>query len=231
MSNPFPSTIVTVATGGLSMNSIAKIIGVVALGFLSSPCWAYYDVLDTGEVMQKGKYKLTADTQLLTSTGGGNVGVIADAGIQEEYGLRAIAGLGRTDYFFGGLFKWMPIPDIQNQPAVGFNAGLLYAKWYDNRDLTFRFEPLVSKKFSLEQVIITPYGSIPLGLRTRSSNVNSDTGTDIAWQFVVGSQLQIEKWKNLQFMGEVGLELDHSLSHISVAAIWYFDEENGFELK
>jgi hypothetical protein len=197
--------------------------------FASSVCWAYYDVLDTGEVMGEGKYKLTADTQLLTSTGGLNVGGIFDMGFQEEYGVRVLGGFGRTDYFMGALFKWMPIPDVGNQPAVGFNTGLLYAKWDDSRDLTLRWEPIVSKKFTFEKAVLTPYASIPVGIRTRNSDTQT-TGTDVTWQFVAGSQVQIEKWKNLQFMGEVGVDMGNALGHISVAAIWYFDQ-NGFELK
>ena len=203
---------------------------VLTLGLLSTPCWAYYDVLDNGEILQSGHYKFTAGLQTLTSSGGLNMGLMFDAGFQEEYGIRILGGLGKTDYYTGGLFKWMPIPDIEGQPAIGFNVGLVYAKWNDNRDLTFRFEPLVSKKFEMESVTLTPYGSLPLGLRTRNSDVN-EAGSAVTWQLVAGSQLQIEKWKNLQFMGEIGLELEHAFSHISLAAIYYFDPETGFELK
>ena len=126
------------------MRIMAKMLLVGCVGLLGSQAFAYYDVLDNGEVLPQGHYKLTGDAQLLTDTGGLNVGAIFDAGFQDEYGIRALAGTGRTDYFMGALFKCMPIPDTENQPAVGFNAGLLYAKWEDSRDLTFRFEPLVS---------------------------------------------------------------------------------------
>jgi hypothetical protein len=204
---------------------------VMIMGFMSSPCWAYLDVLDTGEVLPKGSYKLTGDTQILTSQGGLNLGAIADLGIQDQFGARAIVGFGRTDYSFGGMFKWMPIPDVDGQPAIGMNAGLVYGKWNDSTDLTFRVEPLISKKFNMESnTILTPYASLPIGMRVRNSSTQ-DTASVLTWQLALGTQLQIEKWKNLQFMAEVGLDLGNALSYVTVAAVWYFDEQNGFQLK
>lgn len=203
---------------------------VMALTF-STSTWAYYAVLDNGEVLKSGRYKLTGDAQALTQDGGLNVAARFDAGFQEEFGVRALAGVGKTDFFVGGLFKWMPIPDLERQPAIGFNIGLLYGKDGDTRDLTFRFEPLISKRIEVDATAFTPYASLPLGLRMRDSDdrsVNEDTR--LAVQLVVGSQLQIEAWKNLQFMAEVGIDIDNSPGYISGAAVLYFDEENGFTL-
>ncbi len=46
---------------------------------------------------------------------------------------------------------------------------------------SFRFEPLISKKFQMENMVLTPYGSLPLGLRTRNSEINDDgLGRDVA---------------------------------------------------
>jgi hypothetical protein len=212
------------------MNSIIKKIALASF-LLSSTCWAYYDVLDTGETLAPGKYKLSSGVQALTSTGGGNLDAMIDMGFQDEFGVRGIVGFGRTDYSLGAMFKWIPIPDVDNQPAVGFNIGLLYGKWNDSRDLTLRWEPLVSKKFVMDVCTLTPYASIPLGIRTRTSDsrdVNTDTRIPI--QFVAGSQVKVQKWENLQFMGEVGVDLDQAYSYITVGAVWYFDE-HGFELK
>jgi hypothetical protein len=212
------------------MNYFTKIVFLLVPIFMSSGAWAYYDVMDTGEVMQDGKYKVTADSQLLTSRGGINLGGIFDMGFQQEFGLRAIVGVGTTDYNFGALFKWTPVPDTDNQPAVGFNLGLLYAKIDDDKDMTLRFEPLVSKKFNLERVVLTPYASLPISMRNRTSPVE-DSSTAIGWQAVGGSQLKIEQWQNIQFMAEVGVDLgSNAYSHISAGAIWYFDN-NGFVVK
>jgi hypothetical protein len=199
------------------------VLALSALTF-SAPAWAYYDVLDNGEILAPGRYKVTGGLQALTDRGGLNAGAIFDAGFGDEFGARGLVGIGDTDISFGGLFKWMPIPDIENQPAIGFNAGLLYAKDADVRDITFRFEPLVSKKIVVNQSAWTPYASLPIGLRSRDSDASSNH-SDVTWQLVAGTQLQLEQWKELQFIAEIGADLDHALSHVSVAAIYYFDQQ------
>jgi hypothetical protein len=196
-----------------------------ALFFHSSLSWAYLDVLDTGEIIPEQTYKMTTGLQALTDRGGINLDARFDVGFREEFGGRVLVGFGKTDYYFGGLFKWIPVPDIEGQPAIGFNLGLIYARDGNLQDLTFRFEPLISKRFTLDGAYLTPYASIPIGIRNRdSSNRQVDQTTRVAGQVVVGSQLQVEKWSKLQFIAEVGADLNHALSHISVAAILYFDE-------
>lgn len=208
------------------------LISVLLVAF-SAPAFAgYYSVLDTGQVLKEGQYKLTGDAQILTKNGGLNIGATADMGFREEFGLRAMIGFGSTDIYAGGMIKWVPIPDIDNQPAIGINAGVVYGKDGSISDMTVLFQPIVSKRFVMDSATVTPYASIPVGIRTRSS---SDwwvkDGTSMTFQMVVGSQLQVEKWKNLQFMGEIGLDLDKAPSYLSIAAVFYFDSENGMKLE
>jgi hypothetical protein len=204
------------------------VLSVSAL-LLSSPCWAYYEVLDTGEVLAPGHHKITGGLQALTDDGGANMTGIFDTGLQQDWGLRGIVGFGKTDYSLGGMVKWVPIPDVEGQPAVGLNAGLTYARWNDANELTFRFEPLVSKKFMIDTAAITPYASVPIGVRVRNSNrADVDDDTQTTFQLALGSQLQVEQLKNLQFIAELGLDLDHAFPYVSVGALFYFDNENGF---
>lgn len=206
------------------------IVALIFTALFSAPAFAYYDVLDAGEILPQGTYKLTGAGQLLTDRGGLNAEAMIDAGFQDEFGMRGLFGFGRTDIFAGALFKWMPIPDIDKQPAIGFNVGVLYGKADAARDLTFRFEPLVSKKFSSGDLVFTPYASLPIGIRTRDSEIDGNS-TNMTWQLVAGTQLQVPKWKKLQFMGEVGVDLDSAVSHVSIAALLYFDEENGIAIE
>jgi hypothetical protein len=199
----------------------------------SAPAFAgYYSVLDTGEVLKSGQYKLTGDAQILTKNGGLNVGGTFDMGFQEQFGLRALVGFGSTDVFAGGLFKWTPIPDVDNQPMIGMNIGVLYGKDDSISDMSVRFEPIVSKRLVVDQTTITPYASLPISIRNRhSEDWWVKDGTRGTFQMVVGSQLQVEKWRNLQFMAEIGLDLDQAPAYLSVAAVFYFDSENGMKLE
>lgn len=202
---------------------------ILTLAF-ATPAFAYYSVMDNGEILAPGKYKLTGEAQFMTDPSGLNAGARFDMALNDEMGLRAMAGFGKIDFFLGALFKWMPVPDLEKQPAIGFNAGVLYGSEDGDGELTLRFEPLISKKFEVNFGFLTPYASVPLGLRMRNADRYEDDKTDLTSQLAIGTQLQLPDWQNLQFMAELGFELDNSYSYISGAAVFYFDEE-GFELK
>jgi hypothetical protein len=204
------------------------------LAFLvSSPAWAaYYGVLDNGEVLGEGKYKLTTDVQALTKNGGLNLGAMGEMGFQEDFGVKALIGFGKTDFYGGAMFKWMPIPDLENQPAIGVNLGVIYANDEDVRDLSFRAEPMVSKRLSVDETVFTPYVSLPVSVRVRNTDDPAiEEETRMTFQLVLGSQLQIAAYKNLQFIAEIGLDLDQAPGYVSMGAVWYFDRENGFTLE
>ncbi len=212
-------------------SSALSLLAFVAISF-TAPAWAaYYGVLDNGEVLAAGRYKLTTDMQALTKNGGINAGAAVDVGFQEDFGIRALIGFGKTDFYGGAMVKWMPIPDLDNQPAIGVNVGIIYGKDEDINDLTFRAEPLVSKRVVVDQTVFTPYVSAPVNVRVRNSNdPDVKEETRMAFQLVLGSQLQIAPYKNLQFTGEIGLDLDQSPGYVSLGAVWYFDAQNGFSL-
>lgn len=202
----------------------------LSLMLSSLPAHAYLSVMDNGEILPNHHYKLTGYGQILTENGGLNVASRFDAGINDEMGIRGIFGVGKTDLFFGGMLKWMPVPDFEDQPAVGVNAGLIYAKDGEIRDTTIRIEPLVSKRFNVDDSVLTPYASLPMGIRMRTSRDPAiDETTTMTWQLVVGSQLQLPQWKKMHFMAELGVNLDDALAHVAAGAVFYFDE-NGFSL-
>lgn len=211
--------------------SITSIFLTLACFLSGTQAFAYQDVLDNAEVLERGHFKGTAALQALTESGGGNFTGLFDTGVAPDFGVRALVGFGKTDYYFGGLVKWTPIPDVDNQPAIGFNVGVTYAKWFEDvKDTTFIFQPIVSKRFPLQEVFITPYASIPMGIRLRDSTMR-DNDTELTSALVLGSQLQIPQWKNLQFLAEVGLDIDNAFDHVSVGAVFYFDAENGMKLE
>jgi len=195
----------------------------------TSQAFGYYAVMDNGEILSQGVYKFTGVTQILTNEGGVDLTAMADLGLSEEFGARGLLGVGKTDFYMGGLFKWMPVPDIDNQPAVGMNAGIIYARDAGVTEVTIRVEPLVSKKINVETAILIPYASLPIGIQMRNTSARDDK-TRVASQMVFGSQVQIEAWKNLQFMAEIGINLDNAPSHVAAAAVLYFDQAKGFEL-
>ncbi len=197
---------------------------VLTLLMAAVPASAYYSVLDTGEILPSGLYKLTGNMQVLTENSKLNLGVRGDMGISDEFGLRVIGGFGEMDTFLGAMFKWMPIPDVDKQPAMGFGIGLIYGNDDDMTDVTIRFEPLISKTFEYQGTVFTPYGAVPLGLRMRDHDNDSLDSDKATLQMVGGVQVQVEKWKSLQFIGEIGVDLTEAPGFLNFGVVYYFGD-------
>lgn len=202
-----------------------KFVALLVLAFSLAPgAHADYAVLDNGELMPKGAFKFTGTAQALTENAGLNLSGRADIGINNDFAVRGLLGFGKTDLYTGALVKWIPIPDTDSQPAIGGNAGLIYVKDGDVSDLIIRVEPMVSKKVKIEDVVFTPYGSFPVGFRTRKSDVDGvDDESDVTLQMVVGTQLKIPQFEQLQFIAEVGIDLNESPGYISAGVVYYMD--------
>src|SRR5690606_13854627 len=108
--------------------------------------------------------------------------------LSDDSNVRGIIGFGTTDFQVGGFYKWVPIPDVEGQPAIGFAAGVLYARTEGLNDLSLRFHPLISKQYQIDWGEITPYGSIPIGIRS------IDGETDVPVQAVIGAELKTSHW-------------------------------------
>lgn len=206
---------------------MTKIIAAFSILFLTSPTWAYYSVMSTGEILPEGQYTLTGETQFVTSDPSGvNIAGRFESGINEASGFRGEFGVGTTDLFLGALYKFVPYPDIEGQPAVGLNTGLIYASDAGVNEFTLRFEPLASKKFGTSFGHLLPYASLPVGLKHLTKG---DDRNDVAIQVVGGVEIALNRWKGLRLMPELGVNLDNAPNYISIGAIFDFDEE-GFKL-
>lgn len=205
---------------------IQRLIPLVTAVLLTPAAWADYMVLDTGELMPKGNYKFTGTAQALTENAGLDLSGRVDLGVNEDFGVRGIFGFGKLDMYGGGMVKWTPIKDDnKNTPAIGLNAGLIYISDGDVKDMIIRGEPLVSKRIDIDEVTLIPYVSMPVNMRMRRSDDDRiDEKDEVALQLVVGSQLRIPQVKpELQFIAEVGIDLNESPGYIGLGAIYYLD--------
>ncbi|MGE4133151.1 MAG: hypothetical protein AB7F86_16030 [Bdellovibrionales bacterium] len=196
------------------------VLAALFVGFFGTSAHAYYSIMDTGEALTD-RYKLTGEAQLLTDRGGGNASARFDVGINEEWGFRGLAGFGKIDMFFGGFAKWRAVEETEDMPLFALNAGLVYVKNDGVRDLILRLEPLASKKFDLEGIVLTPYGSLPIGIRSSDADPGKNDEDAITLQLVAGAQLHIKEWEYVDFLTEIGVELNEAPTYISVGAIYY----------
>lgn len=187
--------------------------------FFALQAQAFMTVQESNDITPMGKYKLGVEPQLRTSNGNGmNFTGFFDAPINEEMSARALIGSGDTDFVAGGSFKWVPVPDYGNQPAVGGKIGGYFWRESDEGYFTVRVEPIVSKKLHTEIGDFTPYGALPI-LFNSGKDYNK-TGVQLA----AGTEYFHSEADNMTFGAELGLDAKDSFSYISGYVTIYLDD-------
>jgi hypothetical protein len=185
----------------------------------ASSAQAYYSVIDTGEVITPHTYQVSLEPQLITNRydGAELVGRF-DAGLDEASSVRGTLGVGSVHFEIGGFYKYVPFPDVGNQPAVGGEAGVIIATVPAGTEISFRFHPLVSKRLETEIGDFIPYASLPLGLTFRPDR------TVIPIQVALGTEFRPLNYQNLSGFFEIGVDMLDAFGYVSIAAAYRFDD-------
>lgn len=192
--------------------------------FLSSAAQAYLTIAESGELISTGKYQVGVEPQLLLNKGGGaNFDLFLDTGINESTSARITMGAGAVDFNAFASAKWVPFPDVDNQPAMGIRGGVGIARDESENIIQVQIAPLVSKKFNTEYGLTVPYLAIPFNiLNTKEENF-------VATNLTMGSEFQSTEWNGVTMGAELGIDLNKSYSYISIFATFPFDAHKGFE--
>lgn len=191
--------------------------------FLTSNAHAYLSIAESGELVPQGKYQVGVEPQLLTNKGGGaNVNVFIDTAVSESSSARISMGAGAVDFNAFASFKYIPFPDVENQPSMGFRAGAGIARDEEQNLLQLQFAPLVSKKFDTEYGLAVPYLAVPFTfLNTKEENL-------VATNLSIGSEFHYVDWDQVTLGAEAGVDLNKSYSYISIFATFPFESQKGF---
>jgi hypothetical protein len=187
---------------------------------------AYYLQNLTGRVPAAGVYNLGLDLQFLTnSIDGTNIVASAETAISDESSVIARLGFGEVEFSLGGDFKWVPIPDVDNQPALGVAVGASFSRLEGDTDFTVRIAPFVGKTFALELGELTPWAALPYSLR----NYAGDTDSPV--QLALGSDWRTTQWRNLLFRLEYGSAIANAFNYLALGVTLEMDENEGFKIK
>ena len=196
---------------------------VIGLMTATTPAWAYLSIGESGEIQKVGSSQFGIEPQVLANEGGGvNIGAFLDLPVRDDVSTRFSLGAGKIDFHAGAAAKWIPFPDVDQQPAMGIKAAAWYARQGSINVWTFQIAPLFSKKFDSNSGLFIPYAAIPVNFVT--STEKSVTGT----QFAVGTELYAKDLNTMHFSAEVALNLKDSYSFISGSVVLPFDTEKGF---
>jgi hypothetical protein len=163
---------------------------------------------ESAEILPISTYRLGAAPQFYLSDGGGlNVIGYVDAALTDSTSMRVQAGGGEIDFFTGASFKWVPIPDYENQPAIGLKVGANFGREGDKTLTSVQLSPLVSKKVETDYGLLIPYTSLSLS----RTSVRGETSTGFQ---VVGGTEWLHPDTHFQFGAELGLEAKDSYSYL-----------------
>lgn len=190
---------------------------------LSSTAHAYLSMGESGELVPMGKYQIGVEPQLMLNNGdGANFDAFFDAPINESTSARILIGAGTVDFNGFASVKYVPFPDVDNQPAIGIRGGIGVNRINGNNGIDLQVAPLVSKKTDTDIGLMVPYFALPL---TYTSNSNdSFTRANVA----IGSEWHSPQVPEVTFGAELGLDLNRSYSYISAFVTMPFDSAKGF---
>jgi len=214
----------TIFTKEVSM-SVSKFIfpSLLLLLIHSSSAWAYLSFAESAEIMPAGRYQVGFEPQLLTNRGNGaNFNLFFDANVNDDTSARVTMGAGAIDFNAFASVKYIPFPDVGNQPAMGLRAGAGVSRDEGENLLTAQLAPMLSKKFNTEYGMSVPYLAIPFNF------VNSKEENYVGSNVVFGTEFHSKDAQNFIFGAEIGAELSKSYSYISAFITIPFDSSKGF---
>ena len=179
---------------------------------------AAFAVLESGELLAPQKAELGISSQLLLSDGGGfNLGAVSQFGLNESTNVRAEIGTGDTDFWAGASLKWIPIPDLDSQPAIGARLGLVTGRNNAENFLGFHGALLVSKKIDTTAGPAVPYAALQF------LTIDNKTETRTGAQLVAGSEYLNPQWEQVKIVGELAMNVTKSFTSLNVLVAFPFN--------
>ena len=202
------------------MNKWAKIyLHILGFSFLllTEGAQAYLSILDSGEPVAKGRIHAGIAPQIFVGESQGGEGIFwLKTGLDEGRDLTLQAGFGEIDFWTQLATRWIPIPDYENQPAIGLRFDITLARDQNYSHGVLRLAPFFSKRFRSETGHIEPYVYLPFGLRIQEGSYTSLS------QFIVGSQLALEDLRPVYFYAEIGANLRQAPAYFSIGIASHF---------
>jgi hypothetical protein len=197
-----------------------KIIILILLTQL--PALAYLSVNESAEILPENYFNLGFAPQVFLSNGNGyDISVYGDMHLMENTDVRLTLGGGDIDFWTQASIKWVPFPDVDNQPAMGLRGAVAYVRDNDNSYSQIQIAPIVSKKSTTSKHDMIPYFSLPITfVFEKNHNYTSSQAALGAIWF---------PWPSAQIGAEFDLSLKDSTSSASVFLNFPFDASVGYK--
>ena len=204
-----------------SFNPAFAILAFIASISISMHAQAYYTFLDNGDILSDGQVEAAGGVQI----GGGdldgsNILGHLDLPYNNESNMRIGIGAGETDYFASFLFKYSPIPDVDQQPALGVVAGATVATDEGDALVALHLKLFGSKIFETEIGRLNAYSAIS------ASFLTYDGETSNPGHLIFGSEWKKEASSQHAISAEVGLDVVDAFGYIAAVYTFNFAQED-----
>jgi hypothetical protein len=179
---------------------------------------AFLSISETGELTPQSEQRMGFTPQFLMTDGSGaNFGIFAEAGTSEATSTRVLLEGGDINFNAFASLKYIPFPDVDDQPAIGVRIGLGLAREGSQNNLYAQVAPLASKMIDTQIGTFIPFASLPFDFNsTKEENFVSN-------RFVVGTEYRNPEETNVHFGGEIGFEMNRSFSYVSLYFTFILD--------
>jgi len=206
------------------MKLIALLLSIfLSTVLVSSSAFAYLTISESAEIPAATNYQLGFEPQFFSNKGGGtNATAFFDAPFSDSTSGRLWLGAGIIDFNVGASVKFVPFPDVDNQPGIGFRVGGFFARKSSENFLTLQLAPIFSKKVNTENGLFIPYAAI--GINVTNTKDRNFTGT----QAIFGTEYKHPDIQKMFFGLEAGVNLnDDAYSYFSGSVTFPFDSNKG----
>ena len=188
----------------------------------TSPAFAYLTLNESAEILPDNYFNLGFAPQTYLSNGGGfDASVFADTHLFENTDGRITVGSGDVDFWTQASIKWVPFPDVDNQPALGLRGALGYSRDANQNYVHLQITPIASKKSQTAAHDMLPYVGLPITYVFEKGN------TYVASQISLGALWF--PWQTAQVGAEFNLNLKNSISSASVFMMFPFEGSTGYK--
>ncbi len=190
--------------------------------FISFRSQSYLSINESAEILPENNFNLGFSPQAFLSNGNGfDASVFADMHLFENTDGRITIGGGTIDFWAQASLKWVPFPDVDNQPAMGIRSAVSYVRDENANFTQIQVAPLFSKKSSTSKHDMIPYVALPITYILEKNN------SVVATQATLGAIWF--PWNTAQIGGEFNLNLKNSVSSASVFMNFPFEGTTGYK--
>lgn len=191
---------------------------VILIPILSLPSWSYLTILESGEPLTNKEVHLGFAPQFMSGDFKGSNGVFAlRTGLDEGRDFSVQLGGGDVHFWSTLATRWTPIPDYDDQPAIGLRIDVTLARVSDVTTGSLRLAPFASKRFRTDVGHVEPYTYLPIGLTVQNGRYDNLSS------FVIGSQFGIEELRPMFLYGEIAINIKNSVSYFTVGIFSTFN--------